>query len=338
MIETALHGVALGSLLSTFAATLRSRGPTAALWSFRLFCLAAGGFVIFTSPLIDRLSGAPFLLVRCLSAMGVSAFWLFATSLFSQRKLGFDLLAPFAALLSLALPAPLLSPAALLVSKIAFDLIEIILIGDVVLFVWRDAHDDLVNARYVLRTPLIAAIALACLVMTGLKLATLLGFPHGLLRMAQAWISTVLALAGAAAFTQERARLFESSRRALGAKPVGQTPDDAALEKLKSLADTSDLWRRSNLTIGVAADHFKIPEYRLRRIINRRLDYRNFSEFLNERRIELAKQDLRNPAKADLQIAAIAFDLGYASLGPFNRAFREIAKMSPREWRNSSKV
>jgi len=35
-------------------------------------------------------------------------------------------------------------------------------------------------------------------------------------------------------------------------------------------------------------------------------------------------------------VAAIAFDLGYGSLGPFNRAFRAATGATPTEWRRQA--
>ena len=68
--------------------------------------------------------------------------------------------------------------------------------------------------------------------------------------------------------------------------------------------------------------------------INDRLGHRNFADFVNSRRIEAAKQVLADPAQARTTVAAIAYELGFASLGPFNRAFKAQTGLSPREWRN----
>jgi len=92
-------------------------------------------------------------------------------------------------------------------------------------------------------------------------------------------------------------------------------------------------WRRERLTIGQLAQDLGMPEHRLRRLINGRLGYRNFADFLNARRVEAAKQRLANPNFARTTVAVIAFDLGYGSLGHFNRAFRAATGATPTEWR-----
>ncbi len=80
-----------------------------------------------------------------------------------------------------------------------------------------------------------------------------------------------------------------------------------------------------------------MPEHRLRRLINGTLGYRNFASLINERRIAAARIVLADPAQASKSVAAIAFELGFGSLGPFNRAFKEATGATPTEWRAAPK-
>lgn len=96
------------------------------------------------------------------------------------------------------------------------------------------------------------------------------------------------------------------------------------------------MWRTEGLTIGTLAQHLKTSEHRLRSVINQNLGYRNFTSFINEHRIAAAKQALADPAKADTQILTIAYDVGFASLGPFNRAFKAATGDSPTEFRRKA--
>ena len=77
----------------------------------------------------------------------------------------------------------------------------------------------------------------------------------------------------------------------------------------------------------------QIPEYRLRRLINQRLGYRNFNVFLNEHRIDEAKAALADPSQAEVPVITIAMDAGFQSLGPFNRAFKATTGVTPTEYR-----
>lgn len=100
------------------------------------------------------------------------------------------------------------------------------------------------------------------------------------------------------------------------------TADQKLIDALMRLMADERIYRHENITIGVLAGRPKIPEYRLRRLINQRLGYRNFNVFLNNHRIEEAKAALADPAQAEVPVITIAMDAGFQSLGPFNRAFK----------------
>jgi AraC-like DNA-binding protein len=99
------------------------------------------------------------------------------------------------------------------------------------------------------------------------------------------------------------------------------------------LMDDERIYRHDNVTIGTLASKLGIPEYRLRRLINQRLGYRNFNVFLNEHRIAEAKAALADPSQAEVPVITIAMDAGFQSLGPFNRAFKAITGVTPTEYR-----
>lgn len=98
----------------------------------------------------------------------------------------------------------------------------------------------------------------------------------------------------------------------------------------------NEIWRREGLTIGQMAQELNIPEHRLRQAINRDLGYRNFPAFVNGYRIDAAKAALSAPENAQKTILEIAYDVGFASLGPFNKAFRAMTGTSPRDYRRSA--
>ena len=92
-------------------------------------------------------------------------------------------------------------------------------------------------------------------------------------------------------------------------------------------------WREEGLTIGALAAQLHVPEHRLRRAINGGLGHRNFSSFINSHRIAAAKAQLADPEASCTTVLEIAYDVGFASLGPFNRAFRAETGQSPTEFR-----
>jgi AraC-like DNA-binding protein len=110
--------------------------------------------------------------------------------------------------------------------------------------------------------------------------------------------------------------------------------DAAVLQRIEA-AMAKDIWKQEGLSIAQLAASVDAPEHRVRRAINKGLGYRNFAQFVNERRVEAARAILSDPERADTPILSIAYDVGFASLGPFNRAFREKHGKSPSEYRSA---
>ena len=110
----------------------------------------------------------------------------------------------------------------------------------------------------------------------------------------------------------------------------------ADLDRLELLMSTQQVWKEEGLTIAGLALRANVPESQLRRLINDCLGYRNFPSYVNAHRIAAAKSRLSDPNEARVSISAIAYDIGFASLGPFNRAFREETGVAPSEWRRSA--
>ncbi len=117
--------------------------------------------------------------------------------------------------------------------------------------------------------------------------------------------------------------------------PSADTP--SVLERrLERLIDEERAYTEEGLTIGSLADRLGEQEYRVRQLINAHLGFRNFGAFLNHYRVRDARQLLADPAQKQLGIAEIAYRLGYASLGPFNRAFKELVGQTPTEYRKTA--
>nr|QQZ51854.1 helix-turn-helix transcriptional regulator [Phenylobacterium glaciei] len=48
-----------------------------------------------------------------------------------------------------------------------------------------------------------------------------------------------------------------------------------------------------------------------------------------------AQVALTDPGKARVAVSTIAFEVGFSSLAPFNRAFRDITGKTPTDWRRA---
>ena len=100
--------------------------------------------------------------------------------------------------------------------------------------------------------------------------------------------------------------------------------DDAIAKKAHHL---------EKLTIGRLAHQLGTQEHRLRALLNAKIGFRNFNDFLNHYRIPDACKKLADPSFARTPILTIALNLGYGSIGPFNRAFKQTMGLTPTEFR-----
>ena len=114
------------------------------------------------------------------------------------------------------------------------------------------------------------------------------------------------------------------------------SPAEHVLKLKLDAAMAGHIYREPGLSIGALADKLGVPEHRLRALINQRLGYRNFSAFLNTHRVADAREWLGDPARVDLPVLTIAMDLGYGSLAPFNRAFRDATGQTPTDYRRAA--
>lgn len=118
-----------------------------------------------------------------------------------------------------------------------------------------------------------------------------------------------------------------------GADLASASDPRRAAEAVLATVRSRQLHHRTGLTIGELARELRLPEQRLRQAINQDLGFRNFNAFLNRLRLEDVAARLADPAQAGVAVTTLALDAGYASLGPFNRAFREAYGMTPSEFR-----
>ncbi len=116
-------------------------------------------------------------------------------------------------------------------------------------------------------------------------------------------------------------------------EPAGPPLDPRLVERLRELIDAEAVFRQEGLTVASLAQRIGTQEARLRQVINVQLGFKNFNAFLHHYRIAEARRVLADPAQRHRSVAEIAYEVGYASLGPFNRAFKDLAGVTPTEFR-----
>ena len=112
-------------------------------------------------------------------------------------------------------------------------------------------------------------------------------------------------------------------------------PDDALITRIREAMELRQLYHDESLTVASLARTLGSQEYRVRRAINQGLGYRNFNEFLHRYRLDEASARLRS--QPHLPVLTIALDVGFGSIGPFNRAFRSHFGCTPTDIRNTAR-
>jgi AraC-like DNA-binding protein len=339
-IAVTLQLAALAALL-----TASARGGLAARLG-SLFCASVIAFVVTSAPI--RLGTIAYPLTA-LCVAKPALFWLFAKALFGD---GFRVrrahVAATLALIVLGLwhefdfgrdvRAGTGTPFAL-VGSLAYEGLVLAFVLAALHEAWRGLATDLVEKRRRLRVALVAGVAAYLAVVVAVQLSNLvLG-----VRTATPLVLANLGLMLAAAFATTLSLV--EIRRASWLDAVGVTNVEPVAAAMASpvegalLADLTrrmaaeSLYRREGLTIGALARTLGTQEYLLRRVINRQLGYRNFNDFLHSYRIPEACARLRSQVEAKRPVLSIALDLGYNSIGPFNRAFKARTGMTPTEFR-----
>jgi AraC-like DNA-binding protein len=197
-----------------------------------------------------------------------------------------------------------------------------------ILGVLREAPDDLVEARQRMRVNYVRLAGGYIVLAVLAAWMPVVGRPVPFWRFLDALATYGLILAFS--LTQMRLDLGRAPAR----PPVEAS--DGLEQQLTDLMEREQFYKTSGLTIGRLAEQLGQPEHKVRALINGRLGFRNFSAFLNGYRLREAARVLSDRTQDDLTVAEIAFALGYQSLGPFNRAFKEAKGQTPSEFRKAS--
>ncbi len=363
-----LLGLCAGGLLAMAAAMLRAPRWTARWTGFAFFFTSA----FFAVKLwCDQTHALPYevrVVIGMVAMSSVGWFWLMVMALFNDcdRYRPIMFAAPGSlALLALGhqLPGDSMMPVVWTLSTLAqagFAIAALIIVV-------RSWKDDLVESRRRVRGPFMFGVALYILSLSGFDIWDAFGEVPSWYPMLNAAMLTVCVLAGAFTFIEARGEMFGEADPTPPRQPEPAVQDvipailpmnghanghaglngngaviaidraaKADLDRLECLMSQEQVWKEEGLTIASLALRAGIPETQLRRLINDCLGYRNFPSYVNAHRIAAAKNRLANPTEARVSISAIAYDIGFASLGPFNRAFKEEAGVSPSEWRRKA--
>jgi AraC-like DNA-binding protein len=345
-LDIALRGATVALLLVLAASLFRGFGTVLAGRLAAAFALGSAAHAVSysigsTAPV--SIGHAPLI---ALSTGNVVVFWLFTRALFDEafklrwwHALVWAVVAAFSFVNCMWI-APASSAR---VSIIAVNLIALGFIALAVTQTIASWSADLVERRRGVRVFIVSAAALY----GGLNAILQILMPGGQpVEIANTVNSAVLAgVVAAICYAMMRvdgADLFPATTEVApvvivpGQSVAEDSNDQKLVDALMRLMGDERIYRHDNITIGTLATRLGIPEYKLRRLINQRLGYRNFNVFLNNHRIEEAKAALSDPTQLEVPVITIAMDAGFQSLGPFNRAFKAITGVTPTEYRRQN--
>jgi AraC-like DNA-binding protein len=339
--DWALRGGTSALVLLIAAALLRDHGTLAAARLAALFAVGTGAYAVTSVAGFSPQLGLWTVPLIALSAGNNVVFWTLAAALFDD---GFRprwwhaalwLLLVLAGTAGCFLAWPPLS-IALTLSSFAFAVLAMAQ----ALASWRA---DLVEGRRRLRLFVVGASSLYIGAIAAAQLAgAQRSAPEGLSLMSAIGMFVIAGIAAWSLLGVGRQSLFAvPDLPGPAEEPAAPAADPADIElvaRLEHLMTVERAHRQDGLTIGGLASRLGLPEYRLRRLINQALGYRNFNSFVNRYRIAEVKAALADPSQAGVPVLTLALDAGFSSLGPFNRAFKAETGVTPSEYRRVAAI
>jgi AraC-like DNA-binding protein len=361
LIEAALRGGAVVLLVLLVALLLRDARRVPAGVFAALFATGAAAYTIVSASFFAPVPPLSLLPLRMLGMGNPLVFCLFAASLFDDDfKPSWLHALAWLAMVAFGLIACLWIDAA--PARWAFSALGLACNALGVWYVLAGRSIDLVEERRRLRAALVVLLAIysAAVITTEIVLPGGSGGPIlylansiGLLTVTLVFAVVLLSVStdGALVSIPVSASSVQGIMQGTGQEAVQMTSpfrpvavpdqvdqverddDTRLLAALRRLMEHDRAYREEGLSIGSLAAKLGLPEHGLRRLINRRLGYRNFNAFLNSYRLDDVMAALADPAQEAVPILTIAMDAGFQSLGPFNRAFKAQTGTTPSEFR-----
>jgi AraC-like DNA-binding protein len=343
-LETAIRLVVTGQVLLIALLFFAGQGSRSARIGGGLLVLSVAGYLFRTSTELSSAVGPLLPLLSFLSMATPYFLWIFARCVFDSPLPRTWIMAVFVAV-SLACWAifsfgenrgeTVLGWTAT-ISRLAA---LIVLVNTL----WLSAvgrRDDLLEKRRRFRSVFVILVSVQAIAIMIVELIYGLALPPPWLSMLNVIMIGILALGLSIPLLRLNEDFFpQCAQPVVPRRDENQPPLSAAdkvlFDKLLTAMDAG-VYRRTGLTITALAAELRYPEHQVRRLINQHLGFRNFSFFLNSFRIEEATERLQDPEHARTPVLTIALDRGFASLGPFNRAFKEMTGVTPTAYREQA--
>lgn len=111
--------------------------------------------------------------------------------------------------------------------------------------------------------------------------------------------------------------------------------DKVLVKGIENALYQDKVFLQANLKMIDLAQLLEVPEYRISRVFRYHFKARNFNQYVNMLRVEHAKSLMESQANQHWTVLVIGLESGFASVGPFNRAFKSVCGCTPNEYRLS---
>ncbi len=101
--------------------------------------------------------------------------------------------------------------------------------------------------------------------------------------------------------------------------------------RITELFTTQKMYEDPELSLTDLARQLQTNPSQLSKIINQGFS-QNFNDFVNAYRVKAVQQKLRSGEQQTQTLLGIAYDCGFNSKATFNRAFKKVTGVSPKEW------
>lgn len=139
------------------------------------------------------------------------------------------------------------------------------------------------------------------------------------------------AVLAAAFYIYKKTRSFEKKEKYKGS-PLNPIFAEECIIRLKYLMEIEKVYCDADISLQSLAEKMSIAPHLLSQLLNEKID-RNFADYINQYRIEEAKNILKTPRGASLKISAVAIEVGFNTMAAFYNAFKKHTNMTPTQYK-----
>jgi len=103
------------------------------------------------------------------------------------------------------------------------------------------------------------------------------------------------------------------------------------MERFQNILEYIDNNYENPITLAETAELMHYSQWHFSKIF-KKLTGTNFVKYINQKRIDQAKQLIK---ETDMNITSISVSCGFENIRTFNREFKEICGLAPKEYRRS---